>query len=186
VGRPISSITPDGERAFISKQVLYKLHEQGIETNFIKADYLNHIRMVDNVIKTLRNMFNGDVSRMVDPEEMQNANKYLNNSINCNTQLTPTEMEKYPQLKETWIRRSRVNNNIVKEIQEERGLFNYKLGDILFICLDKNKTKNKFDQKRRNFEYLASFLDYVNGNVAVNHLSKSFEAMRDSYSYLFY
>jgi hypothetical protein len=88
-------------------------------------------------------------------------------------------MEKYPQLEETWIRRVAQNNNAIKEIQEVRGLFNYKPGDILFICLDKNKTKNKFNKKRRNFDYLGSFLDYVNGNVAVNLLSKSFEAMRE-------
>jgi hypothetical protein len=93
VGRPISSITADGELAFISKQVLDKLHGEGIETNCIKADYLNHIRMVDNVIKTLRNMFNGDVNRILDPNEMQKAIKYLNNAINRSTQLTPTEME---------------------------------------------------------------------------------------------
>jgi hypothetical protein len=61
-------------------------------------------------------------------------------------------MEKYPQSEETWIRRVRANNNTMKKIQEESGLFNYRLGDILFICLDKNKTKNKFDKKRRNFE----------------------------------
>jgi hypothetical protein len=70
-------------------------------------------------------------------------------------------------------------NNGIKEIQEERGLFNYKPGDILFISFDKNKTNNKFDKKRRNFELLGSFLDYVNGNVAFNLLSRSFEAMRE-------
>jgi hypothetical protein len=82
VGRPIRSITADGERAFISKKVFIELHQRGIETNFIKADYLNHIRMVDNVIKTLRHMFNGDVSKMLDNNEIQKAVKYLNNSIN--------------------------------------------------------------------------------------------------------
>jgi hypothetical protein len=71
VGRPISSITPDEKRAFITKQVLDKLHEQGIETNFIKSDFLNYIRIVDNVIKTLRNMFHGNVNRILDPNEMQ-------------------------------------------------------------------------------------------------------------------
>jgi polyhydroxyalkanoate synthesis regulator protein len=142
MGGPISSIIADGERAFLSNQVLEELHQRDIEMNFIKADYLNHIRMVDNIIKTLRNRFNRDVSRMIDPEEMQKAIKYLNNSINRNTQLTHTEMENYPQLEEIWIRRVRANNNAVKEIQEESGLFNYKLGDKLFICLDKHNTKN--------------------------------------------
>jgi hypothetical protein len=116
---------------------------------------------------------------MLDNNEMQKAIKYLNNSINRSTLLTPTEMEKYPQLEEIWIRRVRQNNNTVKEIQEERGLFNYKLGDILLIFSDKNKTKNKFNKKRKNFKYLETFLDYVNGNVAVSLLSKTFEAMRE-------
>jgi hypothetical protein len=52
------------------------------------------------------------------------------------------------------------------------------LGDILLIYLDKKKTKNKFDKKRRNFELLDSFLDYVNGNVAINLVNKSFQATK--------
>jgi hypothetical protein len=123
-------------------------------------------------------MLNWDLNRMLDNNEMQKAVNYLNNSINRRTQLTPAEMEKYPQLEETWIRNVRQNNNAIKEKQEERGLFNYNLEDILFINLDKNKTNNKFDKKRRNFEILGSFLDYVNGNVAINLLSKTFEAPR--------
>jgi hypothetical protein len=87
-------------------------------------------------------------------------------------------MKKYPQIEETWIRRVRENNNMTKELQVERGLFNYKIEDILLICLEKNKTKNKFDKKQRNFEYLASFADYVNGNVKVNLLNKTFIASR--------
>jgi hypothetical protein len=124
-------------------------------------------------------MFNGDVSRMIVLEEMQKAVKYRINSINRRTHLTPTDLEKYSQLEETWIRRVRQNNNTVKEIQEESGLFNYKLGDILLIYLDKNKTNNKFDKKPRNFALLRSFVDYINGIVAVNLLSKTFEALRE-------
>jgi hypothetical protein len=124
-------------------------------------------------------MLNGDISRMMDSNEMQKAINYLNYSLNRSTQLTPTEIEKHPQLEETWIRRVRENNNTVKEIQEESGVFNYKLGDILLICLDKNNTKNKFDKKRRNFELLGSFLDYIYGNVAANLLNKSFEDIRE-------
>jgi hypothetical protein len=33
-------------------------------------------------------------------------------------------MGKYHQLEETWIRRVKANNNAIKKIQEERGLFN--------------------------------------------------------------
>jgi hypothetical protein len=51
---------------------------------------------------------------------MQKKIKYLNNSINRSTQLTPTEMEKNTQLEKTWIRRVRENNNAIKEIFEER------------------------------------------------------------------
>jgi phosphopantothenate synthetase len=54
----------------------------------ITADYLNHIRIVDNVFKTLRNMFHGDVNRMIDLEEMQKAVKSLDNFKNRSTQLT--------------------------------------------------------------------------------------------------
>jgi hypothetical protein len=49
-------------------------------------------------------MFNGDVSRMVNNNEMQKDFQYLNNSINRMAKLTSTEMKEYPQLEETWIR----------------------------------------------------------------------------------
>jgi hypothetical protein len=42
--------------------------------------------------------------------------------------------------------------------------------------VDKNKTKNKFDKKRRNFEYLGSFIEYSEGNVVINLLNKNFTA----------
>jgi hypothetical protein len=60
----------------------------------------------------------------------------------------------------------------------ERSLFYDNRRDLLLIYLDKHQTKNKFDKKRRNFEYLASFIDYVNGNVDVNLLTKTFVATR--------
>jgi hypothetical protein len=83
-------------------------------------------------------------------------------------------METFPQLEETSIKRVRENNNMTKQLEDDAGLYNYHLGDILYVCLDKNKTKNKFDKKRRNFEYLGSFINYVNGNFIINLLSKSF------------
>jgi hypothetical protein len=45
------------------------------------------------------------------------------------------------------------------------------------ICL---QTFNNLiiDKKRRNFELLVSFLDYVNGNIAVNLLNKYFQARK--------
>jgi ribosomal protein S21 len=76
---------------------------------------------------------------MIDNDELQKAIKYLNTSINRSTKLPSTEMKKYLQLEETWIRRVKQNNKAVKEIQEVRGLFSYKLGDILLIDLYKNK-----------------------------------------------
>jgi hypothetical protein len=53
MGKPISSMTADGERAFISDIVLSELDKFKIDTYFIKIDCINHIRMVDNVFKTI-------------------------------------------------------------------------------------------------------------------------------------
>jgi ribosomal protein L22 len=125
------------------------------------------------VIKTLRNIFNGDSYRMMNNDEMQKAVKYLNNSINRTTQLAPKEMQTYPQLENNWINIARMNNKI-KKLQYNEGLYDYKVGDILLICLDKNKANNEFYKKKRNFEYLGSFIDYVFGNVRVNLLDKNF------------
>jgi hypothetical protein len=86
-------------------------------------------------------------------------------------------MSAYPSLEDSWIRRIKENNNEIKQKQNDDGLFNYPIGDILLVCVDKNKTKNKFDKKRRNFEYLGSFIDYSEGNVVINLLNKNFVAL---------
>jgi hypothetical protein len=72
---PVNSITADGEGAFLSNDVLNLCEQFGIKTYFYKADYLNHIRMVESAIKTLRNIFNVDTNRMMINSEMQKGLK---------------------------------------------------------------------------------------------------------------
>ncbi|GMO12652.1 MAG: hypothetical protein Ta2E_01070 [Mycoplasmoidaceae bacterium] len=45
------------------------------------------------------------------------------------------------------------------------------IGHILFVCLDRNKTKDKSNKKRRNFNYLGPFVDSENGNVLIDWLN---------------
>ncbi|GMO12494.1 MAG: hypothetical protein Ta2E_00600 [Mycoplasmoidaceae bacterium] len=70
------------------------------------------------------------------------------------------------------MRRIKLNNNEIKIKQSWKGMWDYRLGDILFGCLGKNK--NKFSKKGINFEYLGLFLNYLNGNVMINLLNKDF------------
>ena len=53
----------------------------------------------------------------------------------------------------------------VKERLKKDGYYKYEKYNILMVHLDKGKTQHMFDKKRRNFEDLAIFNRYVNGNV---------------------
>jgi hypothetical protein len=77
-------------------------------------------------------MFNSDVSKMVNKNAMQKAVQYLNKTINRSTHWTPTEMNKYTQLAEKWIRRIISQ----KKIQVERGFFYDKVGIVWLICFN--------------------------------------------------
>jgi hypothetical protein len=116
----INSITEDGKRAFISNEVQSFCNRNGIKTYFVKADFLHHIRIVDSIIKILRDIFNGDIYKMLNNDEMKKAVYYLNNSINRNTKLTPTEIKGYHPLEDIWIRRSKEHNNIQLQKQNEK------------------------------------------------------------------
>jgi hypothetical protein len=114
---------------------------------------------------------------MTDNTEMQQMVYYLNNSVNRSTKLTPAEMEHYPELENAWIRRCQLINEHVVFLQHMEGLWNYKYGDIILISIDTGKTKLKLEKRRRCFDKLGVFQQYLNGNVVAYLLDSKLEVI---------
>jgi hypothetical protein len=158
----------DGESAWFRGQLLQDLFKRkNIQTSFNPSKYIYHVKIIDSAIKTLRDIFKNNVHMMRDENLMQQAVEIMNNTINRNTKVTPVEMMMYPDLEYRWIRYCTQYNSKIKRKQQQKGLWNYQPNDILMICIEKEKTPHMFDKRRRTFEFLGKFIQYINGNVKV-------------------
>jgi hypothetical protein len=161
----VTSIRADGEGAFSSVKLQNLYNFYNVKTNFNGSSQIYHVKLVDAVIRTIRDGFGQNIDMMTDNEAMQQMVDYLNNSVNRSTKLTPAEMEYYPELESAWIRRCQAINEQVVMRQHFEGLWNYKYGDIILISIDTGKTSLKFEKRRRCFDKLGVFQQYLNGNV---------------------
>jgi hypothetical protein len=82
-----------------------------------------------------------------------------------NNEFTPYEVQSNPELEDCFIRENFYKLQEAKRLQQEEGLFRYKIGNVILIHLSETKTKLKFKKRRRNFDQLAVFIDYEFGNV---------------------
>jgi hypothetical protein len=173
----VTSIRGDGEASFNSKtlQSLYK--HFNVKTSFNGSSQIYHVKFVDAVIRTIRDGFGQNIDSMLNNTEMQHMVDYLNNSVNRSTKLTPAEMEYYPELENAWIRRCQAINEQVVRRQQLEGLWNYQYGDIILVSLDTSKTNLKFEKRRRCFDKLGVFQQYLNGNVEVYLLDSNLETI---------
>jgi hypothetical protein len=144
-------------------QRLYNFHN--VKISFNGSSQIYHVKLVDAVIRTIRDGFGQNIEMMNNNEAMQQMVDYLNNSVNRSTKLTPAEMEYYPELENAWIRRCQSINEQVVRRQQLEGLWDYKYGDIILISIDTSKTAFKFEKRRRCFDKLGEFQQYLNGNV---------------------
>jgi hypothetical protein len=64
-------------------------------------------------------------------------------------------------------------------LQQNEGILTYSPGNILSVHLDKSKTKYAFDKRRRAFDYLAIFKEYVHGNARIELLTNQLKKFGD-------
>jgi hypothetical protein len=163
----INSLKGDGEGGFASKKdglpEFYKRNK--IKTYFQSSKFTYHNKIVDGVIRTLRDAMGLDSFKLADEDLMSQLVSYYNDSYHKSIKMTPREMQENEELEWEYIRKMdrKLNERLHKQAIE--GLHNYKPGNVLLIHLDKSKTSMKFDKHRRNFEELAVFVRYEHGNV---------------------
>ena len=165
---PVKSLRGDGESAFKSQTVSSLLKRHNINFLWNDGKFTNHNRMVDCVIKTIRNAI---AYREITPEQLKQIVNYYNNTYHRSIDCTPAEMQENPDLEYQYIRWCEQKLNQVLTLQDNYGLTKYEKGNILLVHLDKGKTHNKFEKRRTYYDRLGEFMNYENGNVKIKLLT---------------
>lgn len=149
---------------------------------------LSH-KTVDSVIRTIRNAFGLDNRRLADYNLMRQMIDYYNNTPHISLRFknydydssefydkgltkqtkyiyyTPFQVQINPDLEWRYIRKMKLKLQDIKEEQRLKGLLSYKLGNIILVHLELDKTQKKHEKRRRVFNEIAQFIKYENGNV---------------------
>lgn len=147
--------------------------EHNIKVFFSESAYTNKNRIVDAAIRTIRNAIG---KRNITYTQLLKLVWFYNNTPHNGLKfipkkdITPIEMMYDEELEWQYIRYCDMKLLKAKMRQKQYGLDQYKPGNILIVHLDTNKTKSKFEKKRRIFDRLAEFRGYVNGNAKVKLL----------------
>lgn len=155
----------------INLMKMYQLEK--INIYFDGGKFTNHNRMVDVVIKTIRNAIG---YRKLNKEQVQEIVDYYNFTPHRGLRLmgsngyyyaTPAEVQDDEELEWQYIRQCDEKLLEVMKYQQAYGLTNYKRGNILMVRIDLGKTTDKNEKRRRYYDRLGEFIEYVHGNVRV-------------------
>ena len=132
---------------------------------FNSSPFTLHNKIVDVVIKTIRNAIG---YRRLKPKHMEQLVDYYNNTVHKTIGCTPSEMQDNPEIEYQYIRWCERKLSEIIANQKRLGYLDYKPGNILMVHIDKGKTSEKHDKRRRFFDRLGTFVQYDHGNVVVD------------------
>ncbi len=165
-GHPVKHIRCDGDRGFnILPQTF-----PNIKFYMQSSPFTNHNKIVDGVMRTLRNALGPGTGYLWDTTHddiIQQLIFYYNNTHHRMINMKPIEMHTDIDKEWKYIREKTEELNEIKKKQISSGLHSYKRGDRLMVYLDYGKTSMTFDKRRRKFDHLATFVKYQNGNAIV-------------------
>ncbi|KAA6366995.1 MAG: hypothetical protein EZS28_037479 [Streblomastix strix] len=159
----VTNLRSDGESAIGSKMVQDFLSAHHISYYMSKSKFTNRNRVVDRVIRTIRDAFIGQ--DMANPKLMQQIVKLYNDKLHSAFDLkySPSQVNKDEDLEGKYIRSQMKKLNEAKQSQSQ--LTKLTKGNIILIHLDLSKTALKFNKQRRQFNELAIFEKYQHGNI---------------------
>ncbi|KAA6366826.1 MAG: hypothetical protein EZS28_037647, partial [Streblomastix strix] len=160
----VTHIRGDGEKGFASNQLMQFYNKNDIKTYFVNdtQELTNHNRVVDSVIRTIRNAFKQDDRDFSNPKLMQWMVDLYNDTPHgaFDNQFTPKQVNSQQELEAYFIKKNDKKLREVKQKQQEEGLTKYKPGNILMIHVDYLRTMHRYMKQRRNFNELAKFIKY--------------------------
>jgi hypothetical protein len=169
----IDNIRGDAEKAFLGRNVKDFLRKNNISFYFTNGQHTNRNRIVDRVMRTIRDMF--DFVEGINGNKAILNTKYMNEMVDAynnsfhsafKNKFTPTEVQNNSEVENIFIREHMLKLREIKEKQRKKGLFNYTWGNVLLIHIP--RYENVFNKRRRYFNQLAQFEKYQYGNVVCN------------------
>ncbi|KAA6383465.1 MAG: hypothetical protein EZS28_021007, partial [Streblomastix strix] len=88
-----------------------------------------------------------------------------NNPYTGGKMYSPEEVQYNSDIEGAFIRIKEEELNDLKQKQKAEGLFNFKQSNVLMIHLALAKTAFSYMKRRRQFNEVAEFVEYRNGNV---------------------
>ncbi|KAA6396295.1 MAG: hypothetical protein EZS28_008180 [Streblomastix strix] len=162
----VTHIRGDGEKGFASNQLMQFYNKNSIKTYFVNGsrELTNHNRVVDSVIRTIRNAFGYDDRDFANPKLMQQMVDIYNDTPHgaFDNKFTPKQVNSLKELEGYFIRKNDKKLREVKQDQQNQGFTKYLPGNILMIHVDYLRTMHRYMKKRRNFNELAKFIKYDN------------------------
>ncbi|KAA6399202.1 MAG: hypothetical protein EZS28_005272 [Streblomastix strix] len=158
----VNIIRGDGENGFRAKALKQLCDENHIMSYFTSSSFTQHNRIVDSVILTIRNGFEQDLISFTNPNKMQQM-----------VQLSR-------DLEGNFIRQKQQQLELQLIKQQREQLLDFKSGNILMIHVDYSRTGIRFYKQRHQFNELATFITYKNGNLSKNE--QNFEVDLKKYS----
>ncbi|KAA6393583.1 MAG: hypothetical protein EZS28_010889 [Streblomastix strix] len=144
--------------------------------NLVSTQNVIHIRgdgekgFADSVIRTIRNAFGQD-DRLFSNLKLMQQMLEINNDTPYgafDNKFIPKQVNSLQELEGYCIRKNDKKLREVKLDQKDQGFTRYKPGNIQMIHVDYLRTKHRYMKQRRNFNELAKFIKYDNGNVEWN------------------
>lgn len=172
-GLRINSIRFDDESSFNSSLMQRYFERMNISVYHNSSPYINKNRIVDRVIRTIRDMYytwhesvnfkNIDTQKQHDI--LQQLVTIYNNTYHTSIKMKPVEMTY--DLEYEYIKKCQQKLKEIKEKQQLNGYFKFKFGDKIKIYLNESKTNNAFKKHRGNYVHDATFIAYDHGNAIV-------------------
>jgi hypothetical protein len=171
-GFPINNIRGDLDPAF-GNTLCNWLDDprRNIKNYFTEYQFTNRNRVVDRVMRTIRDIFNqlgaNDKELLCNIKLMEKVVERYNNTPHraFDNKFTPNQVQHNHQLEAFYIRTQKMKLEEVNHLQYK--FKNYKPGNILLVHIPFKDINYK---RRRNFTHLAEFINYEFGNVKCNVL----------------
>jgi hypothetical protein len=166
----VTNIRADDDPSF-GHELNVHLRSDNVTTFYSRWKHTNKNRVVDRFIRTIRDAVGLETSLILNPnivEEIVYIYNHTPHSAFLN-RFTPYQAQNDPDLESWYIRRQQLELYKIQKLQLQE-LGSYKVGNILMIHVPKEKTGERFEKRRRNFDELGIFVRYVHGNVMVTRM----------------
>ena len=178
-GLVINNIRMDAESGILSDTAKKFFQKRNIDMYITSSPYINKSRVVDRVIRTIRdmyeNVFHNRWNCTVSEHNirMQSLCDIYNKTYHSSVKKAPNNVTVDDE--EKFIKEKQKELNDVLKLQNQSSLLSMKKGDPIRVYLDPSKTKDAFKKKRMKYYHNGTFVKYNSGNVVCEIQNKRYE-----------